>query len=132
MPRETEKLKTEVREMREKMRENLASKDASIFDLKQSQGGIADIEFMVQFLVLAYASQHPELTANRGNLALLETAAELGLIEKGLSGGVRDIYRQLRLTQHEMRLNNLNACRIERNRLDTSPVSSLWGKLLRT
>jgi glutamate-ammonia-ligase adenylyltransferase len=81
-------------------------------------------------LVLAYAAQHPRLAENSGNLALLETATELGLIEKKSSDGVRDIYRQLRLTQHQMRLNNLNACRIEHNRLNTSSVSSLWKKLL--
>jgi glutamate-ammonia-ligase adenylyltransferase len=70
------------------------------------------------------------LTANSGNLALLETAAELGLIEKGFSDNARDLYRELRLIQHQMRLNNLNACRIERNSLDTSSVSRLWKKLL--
>ncbi len=104
--------------------------DTELFDIKHDSGGMVDIEFMVQFLVLAYAAQQPRLTANSGNLALLETAAELGLVEKGTSDGVRDIYRQLRLTQHQMRLNNLNACRIESNRLDTSSVSSLWKKLL--
>lgn len=48
-------LKKDVREMREKMRENLSFKETALFDLKQGTGGIADIEFIVQFKVLSVA-----------------------------------------------------------------------------
>ncbi|MDD5755134.1 MAG: bifunctional [glutamate--ammonia ligase]-adenylyl-L-tyrosine phosphorylase/[glutamate--ammonia-ligase] adenylyltransferase, partial [Methylococcales bacterium] len=72
LPRDIEKLKTEVREMREKMRENLAIKSAEKFDLKQSVGGIVDIEFMVQFSVLANAANSPALTIYTDNIRLLE------------------------------------------------------------
>jgi glutamate-ammonia-ligase adenylyltransferase len=129
LPRELNSLKSSILEMRQKMHDGHPN-NTDLFDIKHDSGGMVDIEFMVQFLVLAYASQHPELTANRGNLALLETAAELGLIEKSFSDGARELYRALRLTQHQMRLNNLNACRIERDKLDTSSVTSLWQKLL--
>jgi glutamate-ammonia-ligase adenylyltransferase len=74
LPRDVEKLKTEVREMREKMRENLATKSAEKFDLKQSSGGIVDIEFMVQFGILAHAAQAPEIfTTHTDNVRLLES-----------------------------------------------------------
>jgi glutamate-ammonia-ligase adenylyltransferase len=73
LPRDVEKLKTEVREMREKMRENLAIKSAEKFDLKQSVGGIVDIEFMVQFSVLANAAHSPVLTIYTDNIHLLES-----------------------------------------------------------
>ncbi len=73
LPRDAEKLKTEVREMREKMRENLATKSAEKFDLKQSSGGIVDIEFMVQFSVLANAANSPALTIYTDNIRLLES-----------------------------------------------------------
>lgn len=59
-PRELETLRTEVRDMREKMRENLVHKDETVFDLKQGTGGIADIEFLVQFGVLSGAHDHPD------------------------------------------------------------------------
>ncbi|MCX7096938.1 MAG: bifunctional [glutamate--ammonia ligase]-adenylyl-L-tyrosine phosphorylase/[glutamate--ammonia-ligase] adenylyltransferase [Methylococcales bacterium] len=72
LPRDTTVLKTEVREMRKKMREALDTKEAGQFDLKQSQGGIADIEFIVQFGVLALAGQFPELTVYTDNVRLLE------------------------------------------------------------
>ena len=75
LPRESEKLKTEVREMREKMREALATKEAGCFDLKQSKGGIADIEFMVQFAILNQSAVYADLTTYTDNDRLIEGLA---------------------------------------------------------
>jgi glutamate-ammonia-ligase adenylyltransferase len=77
--------------MRQKMVDAHASKSETEFDLKHDPGGIIDVEFIVQYLVLGYASQHPSLTGNLGNIALLRMAAELGLIEpqQGRSSGQR-------------------------------------------
>ncbi|MDP3876142.1 MAG: bifunctional [glutamate--ammonia ligase]-adenylyl-L-tyrosine phosphorylase/[glutamate--ammonia-ligase] adenylyltransferase [Methylobacter sp.] len=80
LPRETETLKTEVREMREKMREALATTAKDTFDLKQSKGGIADIEFIVQFGVLDQASLNPALTTYTDNVRLLEGLQAQGFI----------------------------------------------------
>lgn len=66
-------LKTSVRDMREKMRTALLKEKPGQFDLKHSQGGIADIEFIVQFLVLAYASRQANLTAYTDNMRLLDS-----------------------------------------------------------
>jgi glutamate-ammonia-ligase adenylyltransferase len=129
MPRDISKLRQEVIEMRQKMHDGHPNKTGR-FDIKQDSGGMVDIEFMVQFLVLAYSADHPELAANRGNLALLETAAMLKLIDSEISDKVRELYRELRRVQHQMRLNNQTPCRIERDRLDTAPVSTLWKSLL--
>jgi glutamate-ammonia-ligase adenylyltransferase len=79
---------------------------------------------------LANAAQYPQLTLNSGNLALLETAAKLGLIEAAQSEVLRTLYRELRSLQHQMRLNNQTPCRIQRDRLDVQPVLALWQKLL--
>ncbi len=128
-PRDISLLRREVVEMRRKMREGHPNRTAQ-FDIKHDSGGMVDIEFMVQFLVLAHSTAHPELTANSGNLALLETAAKLELIDRETSGKVRELYRELRRLQHQMRLNNEAPCRIERGRLDTAPVSALWESLL--
>jgi len=129
LPRELNTLKKAILDMRQKMHDGHHN-NSDLFDIKHDRGGMVDIEFIVQFLILAYASKYQELTSNLGNLALLKMAAELGLIKKELSQGARDLYRELRLTQHQMRLNNQIACRIERDRLDTSSVSSLWKALL--
>jgi glutamate-ammonia-ligase adenylyltransferase len=129
LPRTAEKLRQDVLEMRQKMRDGHPN-PTERFDIKHDSGGMVDIEFMVQYLVLAYSAQHPELTANSGNLALLKKAAELGLIDREASEQVRETYRELRRIQHEMRLNNDNACRIEPERLDTTAVRRLWQGLL--
>ncbi len=129
LPRDIAKLRQEVVEMRQKMHDGHVNK-SPLFDIKHDSGGMVDIEFMVQFLVLAHAAAHPELTANSGNLALLETAARLQLINGESSEKVRELYRALRRQQHQMRLNNLTHCRIEQDLLDTAPVRELWRSLL--
>ena len=129
LPRDTAKLQHEVLEMRRKMHDGHPNHSEQ-FDIKHDSGGMVDIEFMVQFLVLAHAAHYPQLTANSGNLALLQTAAELGLISQTGSDALRDLYRELRRLQHRMRLNNQSPCRVEPGQLDTTAVSELWQQLL--
>lgn len=101
LPRDREKLKTEVREMREKMRAALDTKEADKFDLKQSKGGIADIEFIVQFGVLANAADHPELTTYTDNVRLLEGLAEHGFISQSEAIMLKTAYCTYRDTGHK-------------------------------
>ncbi len=129
LPRDFGKLRDEIVKMRLKMHEGHPNHSA-LFDIKHDSGGMVDIEFMVQYLVLAHAHQHPELLANSGNLALLKTAAELGLIDAELSEKVRELYRMLRRVQHRMRLNDVSPCRVPEDEIDTGPCRELWGKLL--
>jgi len=128
MPRDVEKLKLDVKEMRQKMHDGHPN-PTELFDIKHDSGGMVDIEFMVQFIVLAYASRYPQLTMNIGNLALLQTAAELKLIDQDLSSALQSHYRELRRLQHQMRLNKTPA-RIEPGELDTAAVKTLWKTLL--
>ncbi|MDR3352136.1 MAG: bifunctional [glutamate--ammonia ligase]-adenylyl-L-tyrosine phosphorylase/[glutamate--ammonia-ligase] adenylyltransferase [Zoogloeaceae bacterium] len=103
--RDPETLKAEILAMRQKMLTHHANRDPDRFDLKNDPGGIIDVEFIVQYLILAHAREHPRLTANLGNIALLGLAAELGLIPESLSAPVRDAYRHYRRLQHQNRLN---------------------------
>ncbi len=108
-PREREELKREVLAMRARMMEAHATKGDSaaiLFDLKQDRGGLIDVEFIVQYLVLAYAHEHPALCGNLGNIALHGIAADLGLIPAALATTVRDAYREYRRMQHALRLNS--------------------------
>jgi glutamate-ammonia-ligase adenylyltransferase len=82
LPRDTETLKKEVRDMREKMREAMVIKDKDKFDLKQSKGGIADIEFIVQFGVLDQAAKNVALTTYTDNVRLLEGLQQQGFMSK--------------------------------------------------
>lgn len=121
-------LRNEILAMRKKMHDGHPN-DSSLFDIKHDNGGMVDIEFIVQYIVLAYAHRYPQLTANVGNLALLKLAGELGLIPVDIAEQTRTLYRTLRQTQHKMRLNSLSPCRIEQGVIDTAPCMKLWERL---
>ena len=98
--RDVSRLRTEVREMREKMRENLDKSTAEVFDLKQGHGGITDIEFMVQFCVLRWAHRHPDLLEWTDNIRLLDTLARYRLLEGRAADQLANMYRVLRSAYH--------------------------------
>ncbi|MDD4911189.1 MAG: bifunctional [glutamate--ammonia ligase]-adenylyl-L-tyrosine phosphorylase/[glutamate--ammonia-ligase] adenylyltransferase [Sideroxydans sp.] len=127
-PRELAPLKQSIIDMRKKMRDGHPN-NTDLFDVKHDEGGMVDIEFMVQFLVLAYANQHPELTHNSGNLALIDVAAKQHLIAEKLAAQVRDSYRELRRIQHQMRLNNQTTRMIDRDNINTHAVLDLWKSI---
>ena len=96
-------LREEVRTMREKVRA-ARPVPAGRFDVKHSAGGMIDVEFAVQYLVLAHAAAHPELLDNVGNIALLQRAEAAGLLPAGVGHAAADAYRELRRAQHTARL----------------------------
>lgn len=124
-------LKESVVEMRQRMRANHAIA-AGVFDLKQSEGGIIDLEFMVQFLVLAHAQQYPVLTENIGNIALLMRLAELGIIEKEEASRVASAYLAFRKLQHASRLRGHSKAQVVSSLVQdhADAVKSLWNKLM--
>src|SRR2546421_8319054 len=102
--REPRALAAEIRAMREKL--HAAHPNTSgLFDLKHDAGGMIDIEFVVQFLVLAHAREHRDMLGNLGNIALLRLAASHRLIEAELAERARNAYREFRRLQHALRLN---------------------------
>jgi glutamate-ammonia-ligase adenylyltransferase len=105
-------LREEVVRMRRRMHDAHPS-FSDRFDLKHDDGGMIDIEFIVQYLVLRHACKHPELTANKGNIALLRMCGELGLIDPVLAQGAADAYRVMRRLQHQVRLQGQEQARVE-------------------
>ena len=103
-PRNAELLRLEITTMRDKVRAAHPVKDA-LFDVKHSRGGMVDAEFAVQYLVLTQSAQHPALSANVGNIALLQRAEAEGLLPPGVGGAAAKAYRTLRSVQHRARLN---------------------------
>jgi len=126
--RELATLRKEILVMRRKMQDGHPN-DSGLFDIKHDNGGMVDIEFMVQYIVLAYAHQYPELSDDIGNLALLKLAGELGLIPADIADRTGMLYRTLRQIQHRMRLNNQAPCRIENGEIETGACSKLWELL---
>ena len=102
-PRDALALRAEIVAMREKVRHARPVK-ADRFDVKHSPGGMMDVEFAVQQLVLAESGRHPELLDNVGNIALLVRAERAGLLPAGIGGAAADAYRDLRRAQHRARL----------------------------
>jgi glutamate-ammonia-ligase adenylyltransferase len=100
-------LRRDVREMREKMRGQLDKSEPGAFDLKQGDGGIADIEFMVQFSVLRWAHQFPGLVDVPDNIRLLEGLAQHRLLEGDAAQRLADAYRAFRAVYHRQTLQEL-------------------------
>lgn len=103
-PRDLDTLRGEVLAMRQKMRDAHSDKGED-FELKHDAGGLIDVEFIIQYLVLGHAHAHPELARNLGNIALLRMCGELGLIPSELAERASDSYRLFRRLQHRRRLN---------------------------
>ena len=106
LPREPNPLKREVGEMRAKMRENLDKSTTRIFDLKQGQGGITDIEFIIQYGVLRWAANYPSLLDTTGMLPLLRLFAQYGLLDETACMQLSDAFRAYRAETHRLALQN--------------------------
>jgi glutamate-ammonia-ligase adenylyltransferase len=126
-PRDRAKLRADVLEMRQKMHDGHVN-TSDLFDLKHDTGGLVDVEFAVQYLVLAYSAEHPELAANRGNIALLGIAGGLGLIPADIAEASADAYRELRRLQHQVKLQGTEHARLPAEPLtrEIAAVRSLW------
>lgn len=104
MPREPERLRAEVKAMREKMSAAKATSEDALFDLKHGRGGIVDIEFMVQYWVLRWAARHPELTGHTDNISILGGLARAGLLPQERTQLLVDAYRRYLATEHRLKL----------------------------
>ena len=126
-PRDPVALAKDVVEMRDKLHAAHPNR-SGLFDLKHDHGGMIDIEFTVQFLVLAHAERHAELTKNLGNIALLGMAAELGLMDAELAEKSRNAYREFRRLQHGLRLNGAQFARVPAREVapHVAAVRELW------
>lgn len=96
-------LAQEIVAMREKVRAAHPVR-GDMFDVKHSAGGMVDVEFVVQYLVLSQSAAHPELRANTGNINLLQRAETAGLLAPGMGLAAGNAYRELRQIQHRARL----------------------------
>ncbi|MGA0128950.1 MAG: bifunctional [glutamate--ammonia ligase]-adenylyl-L-tyrosine phosphorylase/[glutamate--ammonia-ligase] adenylyltransferase [Burkholderiales bacterium] len=106
----------------------------NVFDLKRDAGGIIDIEFIVQFIVLLHANKYPELSENIGNIALLTTAADEGLVPLDAAAAVGEAYYDYRKLQHAQRLQGVQRVVVPDGDLlsHRKNVISLWETLFQT
>ncbi|MBJ9164430.1 bifunctional [glutamate--ammonia ligase]-adenylyl-L-tyrosine phosphorylase/[glutamate--ammonia-ligase] adenylyltransferase [Citrobacter farmeri] len=104
LPRDGKTLRTEVREMREKMRAHLGNKHRDRFDIKADEGGITDIEFITQYLVLRYAHDKPKLTRWSDNVRILELLAQNDIMDEQEAMALTHAYTTLRDELHHLAL----------------------------
>ncbi len=135
-PRQEAELAREVVEMRAKMREHLLparSEAEGKFHLKQGQGGIVDIEFMVQYAVLAWSHRTPELAVWSDNIRILETLSRHELFTEQRSRALTEAYIRYRSAAHQLALQQLpdavDAAGFETER---GVVRACWQALLGT
>jgi len=103
-PRIETQLKKEVIDMRERLRKELSSSDPGLFDLKQDTGGIVDIEFLVQYLVLLRSGEYKELLKWTDIVRLLETLKETGIINDQTAHILKVAYLTYRSAVHQFSL----------------------------
>lgn len=132
-PRDVQALRAEVRAMRGKMSAGHLN-DSGNFDVKHDRGGMVDVEFVTQYLVLSQACAHPVLAENLGNIALLRLAAQEGLIDPDVAARAGDAYRTLRRVQHQLQLQGQEKARVAPSELtaERAAVRQLWDAVLAT
>ena len=135
-PRERDALRGDVTEMRQKMRDNLDKsgpdeQGQALFDLKQGRSGIVDIEFIVQYLVLGWAAEHPVLTRWSDDMRILDDCAEVGLISVEERDCLQNAYRAYRAAAHHCKLAEAPGLVPEREVAEwRAGVAPIWERLL--
>ena len=130
--REIHTLAKSVVDMRDKMRKHLLRGTVEQFDLKQSAGGMIDIEFIAQFMVLAYAAQQPALlTRWSDNVRIFESCVDAGLMTEEEAMTLKKAYLAIRDRAHRCTLSGVTRI-IDGHELETErqAVEMLWRKLL--
>ncbi|MDO4997017.1 MAG: bifunctional [glutamate--ammonia ligase]-adenylyl-L-tyrosine phosphorylase/[glutamate--ammonia-ligase] adenylyltransferase [Neisseria sp.] len=125
--RDEAQLRGEVIAMREKM---FATHPPKLENVKYARGGVVDVEFIVQYLVLAKSANCPELLQNYGNIALLKMAAERGLIAADTARAARAAYRYFRKQQHQTKLRDAERAEVNETLLNHyASVKQLWQEV---
>ncbi|MBE1298647.1 MAG: bifunctional [glutamate--ammonia ligase]-adenylyl-L-tyrosine phosphorylase/[glutamate--ammonia-ligase] adenylyltransferase [Alteromonadaceae bacterium] len=128
--RESAALALEVHNMRLKMREHLDKSDSEKFDLKQGAGGIADIEFLVQYWTLLHAKQTPDLTVWSDNVRLLDVLHKHEIISDDWHNKLLDAYLDFRNMSHRLALKQLkNYVSVKDFRKKRQNVIEIWDQV---
>lgn len=131
MPRDEAELRSEVLAMRQKMMSHLGNQKTDKFHLKQDKGGMVDIEFMVQFLVLAKAQSNQSLLKWTDNIRLLEAFVDVGLFSSDQCKRLTEAYKAYRSAGHRLALQQKgNWVDPEKWRAPRQDVIELWSRYL--
>ena len=126
-----ETLRAEIVKMRGRMRRELSKSEGDDFDIKQDAGGLADIEFLIDYWVLANSREYPELVDYPDNVRQLEALERVGLVDAQRCALLKNAYIELRQRYHELALNEQErvVASDEFHSL-TASVSAIWNEEL--
>jgi len=133
MERDPVELRREILAMRDKITAGHPNR-SELFDIKHDSGGMVDLEFVTQYLVLLYARLHPGLLENLGNIGLLNLAGDYGLVDTKLATVGANSYRSLRHRQHVLRLQGAEKARVPQTELafERKSIKDLWASVFDT
>jgi [glutamine synthetase] adenylyltransferase / [glutamine synthetase]-adenylyl-L-tyrosine phosphorylase len=123
-------LRTEVRNMRERMRKELSRAKAGSgkFDLKQDAGGTADIEFLAQYWALLYAGSHPPVVMFADTIRQLESVASADLVPQLTVDVLTQAYRKYRERSHHLSLEQAETLvPVEEFAAERAAVTAIWN-----
>ncbi|MEZ9288714.1 bifunctional [glutamate--ammonia ligase]-adenylyl-L-tyrosine phosphorylase/[glutamate--ammonia-ligase] adenylyltransferase [Vibrio lentus] len=127
LSRDEATLKKSVVDMREKMRGHLGGKKSDRFMLKQDAGGITDIEFLAQYLVLRYSNEKPKLTRWCDNVRIFESLLSQGIMDEQQGMTLTNAYTTLRDEIHHRNLLNLDAdVAVDKFEMEREHVVQAW------
>ncbi len=106
-PRDDVKLQEDVLSMRQKMRSHLDRSSDKLYDIKEGLGGMIDVEFISQYLLLKYASQYQDMVLWTDNVRILDECERLGIIDEKTADDLRSAYLDIRKIYHELSLADL-------------------------
>ncbi len=131
LERDESKLKQEVVDMRIKMRDHLGGKKSDRFMLKQDPGGITDVEFLAQYLVLRYSHEKPKLTRWSDNVRIFESMIAQGVMDEEQAMAITHAYTEMRDQIHHRNLLNLDAdVALDKFVVERELVSKIWQQWL--
>ena len=125
-------LRDEVRRMRERMRENLSKARPGQVDLKQDPGGIADLEFLVQFWMLQWSDRYPEIVTFPDNIRQLESLASGDIVSQARVDFLVATYRAYRQRLHRLSLDGTKNLVDEQEFIaERRGVLEVWEEVMR-
>jgi glutamate-ammonia-ligase adenylyltransferase len=126
-----DQLRSDVISMRQRMRKEIDRSDAEVFDLKHGQGGIGDIEFLVQYLVLLNADKQSDLISFSDNIRQIDALIAAGILSNSSGEKAQNIYKDYRLEAHRLVLDGKKAlCRPQDFIAEREFVAALWDDWL--
>ncbi|MCC5855996.1 MAG: bifunctional [glutamate--ammonia ligase]-adenylyl-L-tyrosine phosphorylase/[glutamate--ammonia-ligase] adenylyltransferase [Idiomarina sp.] len=129
-PRELSSVRADIVAMRERMRAHLWRQKPDLLDIKHMPGGMTDLEFVTQFLVLTEGAKHSELVTFTDNIRILEQAATAGCLDEDYASGLIEAYQTLRVESHRLALAEKEGQSERSFEAERALILKVWQQLL--